>query len=59
VVFAPPQSQPGAGTSPLFDFSTLGGDELREGQKRPEQDQAFPRRDRMFTMLMPILEDSS
>jgi hypothetical protein len=35
------------------------GDELREGQERPEQDQAFPRRDRTLIMLMPILEDSS
>jgi hypothetical protein len=31
VVFVPPQSQPGARTSPLFDFSSLGGGRAQGG----------------------------
>jgi hypothetical protein len=48
VVFSPPQS----GT---FQW----GDEFSDGQERPEQNQAFPRRTGTGTVFSPFLEDSS
>jgi hypothetical protein len=44
--------------SPGLHALSNGRDGSLVGQERPEQDQAFPRWNRTFTMLMPILEDS-